>query len=236
MKHSFKKAIFLCFLALQTTLFAKDLQKEIHKAEIGDFVVYAYKQQVTLLRVAEINESELAVEEISIQDPEVKNWQQWLSNGAPNHSSWTISCIDSKKGTIHSIFNVDEKAYTSTPATFQFLPILLTSSLQPIALSERKYIGPEPMAGEMDFRSLWLPKIIFEGKERKPRIGAFRFVWPDDDSELSGKRLDIYIPEDEAITYLPYWIELNAGLNKIKISVIDSGKKLTSPVSVPCNL
>lgn len=231
MRGLFKKAMLLLFLLVQTALFAKDLQQEIRKAEVGDFVVYGYKQQITLLRIASNNGKELVVEEISIQNPEKKKWQEWLSSGAPGHSSWTISALSIEKGSIDFIYSVDEKAYISKPITFQFLPTLLTVSLQPIAPTERKYIGAEPMAGEMDFRRLWLPKIIFEEKEIKAQIEVFRLFWPQDDSELSGKPLDLYIPSNEAITYLPYWIEISAGLTKIKIGVIDSGKKLISPVS-----
>lgn len=226
-----KKALFLFLILAQAALFGKDLQQEIHKAEIGDFVVYGYKQQTTLLRIAGHNEQELIVEEVSAQDQKVDNWQAWLSKGAPGHSSWTISHISIKDGTINSIYSVDENSYISRPVTIQFLPTLLTSPLKPITTP--KYIGAEPMAGEMDFRRPWVPKIVFEGKPVEAEVEAFCLSWPTDDSELSGKSLDLYIPKNEAITYLPYWIEMNAGLNKIKITVIDSGKKLISPITTP---
>jgi hypothetical protein len=226
---SIRNLLFFMVLLVQATLSAKDIDQEIKKASSGDFVIYAYKQQSTLLRIAGNNGKELVVEEISSPKPEIRKWQEWLNEGAPGHSSWTISRISLDNGTIKSVYNVDERAYITTPITFPFLPTLLTTPLTLIAASEKKRIGAEPLPGEMDFRPLWLPKIIFEGKELKTAVEAFRLVWPRDESELSGKTLELYFPVSEAIIYLPYWIEMNAGLNKIKICVIDAGKGLSSP-------
>lgn len=223
------KILLVIVLLMQATLSAKDLKQEIRKAESGDFVVYAYKQQLTLLRVASNDGKELVVEEISAPNPEIKKWQEWLSTGAPGHSSWTVSHIAIDNGAVKSVYNVDEKAYVTTPITFPFLPTLLTTPLSPIESSARKYIGAQPLAGEVDLRRLWFPKIIFEGQAIETPIEVYRLVWPRDDSELSGKSLDLYFPTTKAISYLPYWIEMSVISGKIKISAIDSGKGLTSP-------
>jgi hypothetical protein len=111
------------------------------------------------------------------------------------------------------------------------LPTLFQLSPQPIEPYDRKYVGAQPLAGEIDLRRLWLPKIVFEAKQIFPAVNAYRVRWPEDTSELSDKSIDLYFASKPALTYLPYWIEVSATIGKAKISVLDSGKNLSSPIS-----
>lgn len=228
---------FCLFLLLPLQIFALDLKQEVAKAQTGDFIVYAYKQSLVLVRIRENTPSHLVVEEISAPLSAVSSeWQLWVSKEAPGHTSWTISRINVTKGLVDSIFSVDEKKFMNSSPAFQFLPTLITLTLKPIEPADRKYIGAQPMPGEQDFRRLWLPKIIFEHKEIFPPILAYRVQWPKDESELSGKPIDIYLAQEQALTYLPYWIEVSGGLQKAKISALDSGRNLSSPISLQTSL
>ncbi len=224
------KILLLLLLPLQ--LFAFELKKEILKAKPGDFIVYSYKESLVLLRIRDTSPTLLTVEEVSTPRSTAndKNWQEWLTKDAPGHTSWTITRIDLATGKVLSIFSVDAKEFLNTNPPFLFLPTLLDASLKPIEQHDRKYVGPEPMAGEIDQRRLWKPHIIYEGKELSVPVSAYRIRWPDDASDLSGKAIDLYFAETSPISYLPYWIEVAAGLGKAKISALDSGTSLTSPV------
>ncbi len=223
----------LCLLLLPLQLLALDLKQDVAKAQTGDFIVYTYKQSLVLFRIRENNPPTLVVEEISAPIAAAsKNWQDWLSHDAPGHTSWTISRINIHSGKVESIFSVDEKRFQNSNPAFQFLPTLFQLTLNPIEPYERKYVGAQPLAGEVDLRRLWLPKIIFETKQIFPSVLAYRVRWPKDESELSGKPIDLYLASDKGITYLPYWIEVFGGLGKAKISALDSGKELSSPANL----
>lgn len=212
--------VFILFLFLPAGAFTVDLAS----AAVGDFIVYAYKQQMTFLRIAKVEDDTVMFEEISGPRREEINWSEWLKNKAPGHTSWTLTTL--KKGETSSIFSIDERRFLPKGDSFQLLPTLLKLTLEPVDASNRKRVGPEPLAGEVDFRPLWLPKIIFEGKEIHPPITVFHVLWPRDASELSQKPFDLYFAAKPALTYLPYWIEIHASISKIKIEAIDSGKEL----------
>lgn len=215
----------LCLLILPLQLLCLDLSQ----AEVGDFIVYAYKDSLVLVRVQKVDATSIALEEVSAPlSQQTANWQKWLSERAPGHTSWTISSIDTKSGKLTSLYSVDQAEYLNHNAAFQFLPTLLQLTLEPINPKDRKLLGPQPLAGERDDRPFWLPKIIFEGKQIHPKVAAYRVRWPDDDSELANKAIDLYMPEQAAICYLPYWIEVAGGFAKAKIWAVDSGKNLAN--------
>lgn len=222
-----------CLLLLPIQLVAFDLKEAIKSAETGDFIVYQYKNSLVLLRIREQKAPKLVVEEVSAPQTAVTaNWQEWLTKQAPGHTSWTISQINIDSGRVESIFSVDDRGYLNANPAFQFLPTLLKLTPEPIEPHNRKYIGAEPLAGEKDMRHLWLPKIIFEGKQLNVPVNAYKVKWPDDESELSNKPIDVYYVQSGALTYLPYWIEVAGALGKAKISALDSGKKLSSPIGM----
>lgn len=202
------------------------LKEEVPKAQKGDYIVYGYKESLVLVRVKENTPPILTIEEISAPRSCIEsNWQEWLKNNAPGHTSWTVSRINIKEDKVESVYSVDDKEYVNSNPAFQFLPTLFRLHLTPIEAIDRKLIGPPPAPGEPDFRKLWLPKIVYEGKEIHPQLLAYRVRWPKDDSELSDRLIDVYIPQNGALTYFPYWIEVFAGLGKAKIMAIDSGRE-----------
>ncbi len=218
-----------CLILLPLQLAATTLS--MNDAKAGDYIVYAYKESLVLVRVREHTDSHLVFEEINApKSAASNNWQEWVSKKAPGHTSWTISRIDLTLKKVDSIFSVDERMFLNTNPAFQFLPTLLKVDIEPIADSERKRVGIEPQAGEPDYRRLWLPKITYEGNVITPPVAAYKTKWPDDESDLSSKTIDIYLPQREALTYLPYWIEVSGGWQKAKISALDSGRGLTSPI------
>ena len=62
-------------------------------------------------------------------------------------------------------------------------------------------------------------------------FNAWRTRWIKDDSELSGKVIDIYLPKDadKHLSYFPYWLQISGVVGKAKVRIIDSGLGLRSP-------
>jgi hypothetical protein len=216
---------------------AKILGDDFAKAQAGDFAVLAYQKQFTLFLVKEKREDALYLEEISAPQGVLKEyqgkWQEWLNTQAPGHISWTISKMDPKTFKILSIFCPEDNSYKLPDETLTFLPTLLALELNDISTDDRKRSGPAPMAGELDFRKLWYPQIFYDGKQIHPLIEVKRVFWPNDGSDLSGKTIDLYIPQADAIEYFPYWVEIVAKFGKVKVRVIDSGRALKSLSAMP---
>lgn len=227
------KYLLYLLILLPLSLFGFELKVAVKEAKSGDYMVYAHKRSILLFRVASFDAPYLVVEEISapleVKD-ETSSWQEWLNKKAPKHSSWTITRINTQTGKIASIFSVDDRKFLLQNPAFQFLPTLFQLNLKEQDSSKRKRIGPTPLAGEMDLRPLWLPRIRFDGKEMKVAINAYQVYWPKDASELSNKPIELYLAEKEAISYLPYWIEIIGPVARLTISTLDSGQNLTSPV------
>ncbi len=222
----------LFFLFLwSVSCFGITLGDAFENARPGDFVVCAYQKHLTILIIKENNETSIAFEEISgpmnLINEYLGKWNTWIEKDAPQHTSWTISTMSKSTKEITSIYSKDAEEYLAVDSAISFLPTLLLLPFHSITPSERKHLGPPPMPGEPDFRKLWNPKIIYEGKEIYPPIVVERVFWPNDKSDLSGKAIDLYIPRQDAITYFPYWVEIAVAFGKVKIRVVDSGRNLT---------
>jgi hypothetical protein len=222
----------LCFLFLPLQGFALTLGDEFKKAEIGDFVVFEHQKLITLLRIAEKDEKTLGIEEITAPrntiDPKTISWKDWVSKGAEHHTSWIVTNFDPQTYKVQSTISIDSHEPVDTAALFQFLPTLLNLELRNVPQDERKRIGPPPMGDEPDFRKLWLPQVVFEGKIIHPEFQVCTTKWPADGSELTGKTIYLYIPHSkECLSYFPYWVEVSGKFHNVKLRVIDSGKNLT---------
>lgn len=231
----FRSFFVLVLLFIQSVCSAELLKEKLTSAKAGDYFVFSYHKHATLLLIREISEEDLVIEEITgplqILNQYRGEWQKWLEAGATLHTSWTISDINLKTGDLKWVFSVPTHEFISSIQDFSFLPKLLTLPLQNVNQDARKRIGPEPMPGEIDMRKLWLPKIWYKGELVTPTIEVKEVNWPHDTSALSGKHIDLYIPQSNALTYFPYWIEIRGNIGKFRIGVEDSGSDLHSPIS-----
>ena len=209
---------FLFIFLFSSQLFSFSLHERFKKATPGDFVVLAHQKQLMLLLVVEQKDNKLVIEEITgpntIQKTYGNDWKKWLSEGALEHTSWDKTTLDLEK---QSTLSKD----------LAFLSTLLYLPLEQVLEKDRKRAGPEPASGEMDFRYLWQPKIVVEGKEESVTTTVWKTIWPEDTSDLSGRHVLIYLAADPALPYFPYWTEVKGALGSVKIRVIDSGKSLT---------
>lgn len=114
------------------------------------------------------------------------------------------------------------------PEANNILSKLLNLNLKPIPYSQRKKIGGRPTTAS----NLWQPPIVVDGRKIEGvAFDAWRTYWPKDGSDLSGKMIEVYVPEenDKYPAYFPYWLQVSGFIGKAKIRIIDSGTKLISP-------
>ena len=222
----------LFFLLIFSSLAAEmSLQENLKKTRAGDYIVAAQGKNISLLRVAENNGQQLTLEEISAPVSRCQyEWKSWAQNGALGHTSWVLYKLEISSGRLLSAYSFTKGSYFQIPATENFLGTLMTLKLTPIPQSSRKKVGPEPMGGP-DFRRIWQPKMVFEGKEvPKQPFSAWKTRWPKDGSELSDRAIVIYLPESERYPcYFPYWLEISGFIGKAKVRIIDSGENLFIP-------
>src|SRR5581483_3638343 len=119
------------------------------EAKPGDYVVFYHDKEITLLRVGERSEKELVIEEITANEKAVskeQNWQEWILEGAPNHTSWLISSFDIHNGKSLSTYSVAINEWTEPDQILSFLPTLLKLPMKEAPLDARKRIGPTPLS------------------------------------------------------------------------------------------
>lgn len=230
----------LFFIAL-SPLSALTLSDEFRRAEVGDYVVFLEQKHLTLFRIASKNDKEIGIEEITAQEqginPQTANWQQWLQEGAPNHTSWTLSLLDLETGAMKASYSYTTNEWQANQTVASFLPTLLQLPLETVPLDLRKRIGPPPEKGEQEARKLWTPKVTFH-HTAVPQVpfAVYRAEWPQDESDLRGKVVLLYFATGKAtecLSYFPYWIEVVGLVGRVKLRVIDSGKGLESPQLLP---
>ena len=79
-------------------------------------------------------------------------------------------------------------------------------------------IIPAARPGEVESKKLWGPTLYRSGeKVNNPIYDVYETVWPDDDSELSGKRLTLYFDHNQPLFPFPYWMQLKTVFELEKI-------------------
>lgn len=204
------------------------LKKRLSKAEAGAFIVFEQGKTVTLLSIHEKKDEILVLEEISCPSSKlskISNWQSWVNEKAPGHTSWVMYKIDMQKAKILECFSFSRSSWIPMEGQEHFLTLLIKTPFQKVL--ERKKIGPPPMPGEVDHRSIWNPPFYHEGKKRSLTFDAYEIEWPKDSSELSQKKITAYFDRSE-LTPFPVWVQISNDHMAVYAREIDSGKGLVS--------
>ncbi len=224
------------FLLLHYPLSASLLLKENLKQAIpGDYIVTVQGKTHTLLLIQGRDNGNLSIEEISIPSariPSSFDWKNWVSQEAPNNSSWVRYTIDTNSAQMLNFYSFTKKNWYKVSEADNFLSKLLTLQLEEVPKRYLKKVGPRPPRGTPDRRPYWQPRMIVEGKEiANVNFTAWKTCWPRDRSELSGKTIEVYLPEDNQKypSYFPYWLQISGMIGKAKVRIIDSGFHLRSP-------
>ncbi|WP_195155526.1 hypothetical protein [Candidatus Protochlamydia phocaeensis] len=219
------------FLTGNETLVLRD---NLQRAEPGDYLVISSNKTDTLMHIYAKQDNVITIEEIAVPDGEKPNklsWKDWVTQNAPGNTSWVMYDIDLRTGQMISYYSFTKRGWYEIPDADNFLSKLLNLRLTKIPLKARKKVGPKPTSGP-DFRPLWQPRMIVDGKTLKDvQFDGWTTKWPRDSSDLSGKTIEVYLPQESQRypSYFPYWLQINGAVGKAKIRVIDSGNHLHSP-------
>jgi hypothetical protein len=223
------------FSGVELTAVPLFLKDKLHKANPGDFIVTARNKNFTLWHVYDRTPEELLIEEITVPAKNIslndQSWRDWVGNGAYGNTAWIVYTINLNNGSIQNIYSYTHQSWMTLAQGENLLSILLNLPFQLVPERERRKIG-----SRHHVRTLWQPPLIVDGQiiPGAP-FDSWRTVWPKDGSDLSGKTIEMYLPQDDSIypAYLPYWLEVSGMVGKAKVRIVDSGKNLSSPRKPP---
>lgn len=231
-------AFLLCLICFQAPVECKQILREnFAKARAGDYLVTAQGTTFTVLHIRDKIGNNLVMEEISAPLNRIpKNrysWRQWIEAGAPGHTSWMIYDLDIQSGYMKEAFSYTKNCWFNIPEADNFLSKLLNLDFAVITLENRKRVGPTTRDASGNYlRGVWNPRMVVDGQEiQNVKFSAWKTRWPNDGSELSGKMIEVYIPEESDLypSYFPYWLQISGMIGKAKVRVVDSGSGLVSP-------
>jgi len=234
-----KKFIYLFFTLLMVcsqlvsaqSLYLKD---NLQRAKPGDYIVITANKTNTLMHIYARQGQFLIIEEIAApmsRKAGHMDWHNWVKNNAPGHNSWVMYEIDLNSGRMQRYYSFSKCGWFEIPEVDNFLSKLLNLRLDYIPEKERKKVGLKIFAESEEAR-LWQPNLVVEGQViRGVKFDAWRTRWPKDGSDLSGKVIEMYLPQDNQFypAYFPYWLQIQNAIGKSRVRIIDSGTNLWSP-------
>lgn len=232
-----RKIIFFIALFCGSLLYAETLvlRNNFQKAVPGDFIVITANKTDTLFHIYDKTDAVVTIEEIAVPDSkkpsEEMGWKAWVENNAPSNCSWVIYEIDLNTGKMLNYYSFTKNGWFEIAEADNFLSKLLNLKLEKVPLNSRKHIGLKP-ASEAVPKRIWNPPMIVEGKVIKGvRFDAWKTFWPQDQSDLSGKLIEVFLPDENEKypSYFPYWLQISGAIGKAKVRIIDSGSGLVSP-------
>ncbi|PIS03406.1 MAG: hypothetical protein COT85_00395 [Chlamydiae bacterium CG10_big_fil_rev_8_21_14_0_10_42_34] len=226
------KKAFLCFVLCFSSIFGAEIRMKdrLNGAENGDYIVTEANKMITLLAIRSITPDTLLLEEISAPTQNLKelpsSWAHWIKEKAPGHTSWSMIEIDLKNNELLECFSFSRSSWIHLSQNMSLFANLLQLPLKPLPKERQKKIGPPPMAGEPDFRKVWAPPLVFEGKKlNSPRFEVYETIWPEDGSELSQRQVTLYFDKEKRFP-LPFWVQGETSHITAALRTIDSGKNL----------
>jgi hypothetical protein len=227
-----------CILGAEPYLF----RERLDEARPGDYIVTFQNHAYTVLHVHDRSDTSLTFEEVTVpelgRDPKKLSWKDWLSAGAPSHSSWLFMQVDLKSGKLSGLYSLDKQAWLATGEGDAILSQLLNLPLTKIPLSIRRRMGPPVLDGRPDTRKVWKPRLSAEGEIiQEAEFDGWSGRWPEDEGPLSGRKITAYVPvqDDRYPSYLPYWVEIDGMVGRAHLRVIEGGRNMASPIerSIP---
>jgi hypothetical protein len=229
-------SLILCVLGFIPTVEAEDLylKNNLQKAQPGDYLVISANKTITIMHIYDKRSEMLTIEEIAVPEgrkPPKMSWREWVQSNAPGNTSWVMYEIDLQSGKMQRYYSFTKKGWFEISEADNFLSKLLNLRLSKIPDKERKKVGLKLFADSADSR-FWQPCLVVEGKTiRGVKFDAWRTRWPKDSSDLSGKLIEVYLPQDNQAypSYFPYWLQITGTVGKARVRMIDSGSGLVSP-------
>lgn len=224
-------------LGLVSSSFAAEdllLRDNLKRAQAGDYLVSFQNKNYTILLIRGKEAENLYIEEITLPAARLPNtsqfsWRQWVESGAPGHTCWLMYTIHVPTGTMQQTYSYTRNEWVTIPQSQNFFSTLLNLKLKKVDDYDRKKVGPAPSSDSRDRRRLWQPELIVDGTVVKDvAFDAWHTRWPSDGTELSGKAIEVYTPNDSAKypAYFPYWLQISGIVGNAKVRIVDSGSGL----------
>lgn len=222
------------FICAQETMVLRD---NLAQAQPGDFLVTMQGKNITLLLIQGKGEGTLTIQEITTtcnKTMQAKgfSWRSWIESGAPTSTSWLQYKIDLNNGQMQQFRSLQRNGWTDLPQRDNFLTTLLNLRLRKIPIQQRKKFGLQIITGTDDPTKVWQPKMVVDGRLIEGVLfDAWKTQWPKDNTEMSGRSVEIYLPSESSRypSYFPYWLQISGTIGKAKVRIIDSGANLKSP-------
>jgi hypothetical protein len=212
------------------------LKDNLKRAQKDDYIITAQNKNYTLFHIYDKKDDTMTIEEITVPlsrfPRSIKSWKQWISLKAPGNTSWVMYTLNLKTAQMLEFYSLSKNAWFEPNKTDNFLTTLLNLHLDEVALKDRKKVGFPTLPGMTDRRPLWQPRMIVDGTEvLGVSFTAWTTHWPNDGTDLAGKTIEVYVPEqnDKYPSYFPYWLQISGMIGKAKVRIIDSGSKMSSP-------
>lgn len=220
------KILFIFFILVPTLGFSTSLKERFYKANPGDYIVTLQSKTYSVLKVHSLKGTSLVLEEISMPEEEFTpseiSWKEWVKKGAPGNTSWILYEIDMQQNKLIKCYSKKKMTLIYPEESDYLFAKFLSLQLRRVKDEDRKRIGPPPL-GEEDFRKLWNPQLIMEGKAiSKPAFEVMQTKWPNDGTLLSNCLIDFYLDLSSPFPF-PYWIEIQSTHYTLKVRVVDSG-------------
>lgn len=223
---------FFCFGIMHAeNLYLKD---NLQRARPGDYLVVSANKTNTLMHIFSRQGEIMTIEEIAVPESRKSQkmpWKDWVQNHAPGNTSWVMYDIDLNTGKMLRYYSFTKRGWFEIAEADNFLSKLLNLRLNKVPDKDRKKVGMKLFSGSEESR-FWQPNLVADGKIiRGVKFDAWRTRWPKDNSDLSGKGIEVYLPQDNQLypSYFPYWLQINGAIGKARIRTIDSGSGLESP-------
>jgi len=235
-----KLNLFILFALVPIFCFSESLylRDNLKRTEKGDYLVAVRNKNYTVIFIEEKLNGSLVIQEITIPKQlfpqNIPTWRAWVEAGAPNHTAWVAYTVDLSTGYIQHYYSYPHQSWMNISESDSILSKLINLPFTPIAPHKRRYIGNSDGT-----RRLWHPRMIVEGQQVPGiRFDAWEGRWPQDQSQLSGNQVQIYLPEKGAgyPDYFPYWLQMKAAVGKAQLRIVDSGHQLRSPRHFPMKL
>lgn len=214
------------------------LKNQLQKAEERSWIVLEQNKNYIFFYIHQITPTTIFVEEVTLPASCLSsqgrfNWKNWFEGGAPGHTLWTLSQINLQNGRFENSYSYTHQSWLNVAQSAPFMATLLNLTFTPIPYTERRRIGIPPSYKKADHRPVWQPRLIVEGQKiSNIPFTAWQARWPSDGSELSRKRIEIYLPEENGKnypSYFPYWLEVEGKIGSAKVRIVDSGMYANSP-------
>lgn len=211
------------------------LRQNFAHAQKGDYLVAVRNKNYTMILIEEKLGSSLVIQEITIPEPlfprQCPTWRSWLEAGAPGHTAWVAYTVQLNTGRLDNYYSYSHQSWMKLSENDNLFSKLINLPFQPLPAHKRRLVGT---SGGRE--RPWQPRMIVEGVQMPGILfDAWEGRWPRDQTELSGKKIIVYVPQpgEQYPDYFPYWMQVKGAVGKTQLRVVDSGRRLHSPRQYP---